>query len=50
MEGKQKGAQLNEGKLKKLREKISMQMEKIKLREGFDSSKNFVCAGIIRVF
>lgn len=49
MEGKQKGAQLNEGKLKKLQEKISMQMEKIKLREGFDSTKNFVCAGIIRV-
>jgi SNF2 family DNA or RNA helicase len=49
MQGKQKGAQLNEGKLKKLREKISMQIEKIKLREGFDSTKNFVCAGVIRV-
>lgn len=49
MQGKLKGAQLNEGKLKKLQEKISMQMEKIKLREGFDSTKNFVCAGIIRV-
>ncbi len=49
IQGKQKGAQLNEGKLKKLQEKISMQIEKIRLREGFDSTKNFVCAGIIRV-
>jgi hypothetical protein len=47
--GNLKIARLNQGKINKLKEKYAMQMEKIKLRDKLGATKNFVCAGVIRV-
>jgi hypothetical protein len=47
--GNLKIARLNQGKINKLKEKYSLQMEKIKLRDKLSATKNFVCAGVIRV-
>ncbi len=48
-QGKTAGAKLNQGKINKLKEKCAMQMEKIKLRDKVNATKNFVCAGVIKV-
>lgn len=47
--GNLKIARLNQGKINKLKEKYAMQMEKIRLRDKLGATKNFVCAGVIRV-
>lgn len=43
------GAKLRLGQINKLKEKTSVQIEKIKLKDNIDSSKLFVCSGLIKV-
>jgi len=48
-QGKKGPANMTQGKINKLTSKSATQAERIKLREKISSSKNFLCAGLIRV-
>lgn len=48
-QGKKGPANMTQGKINKLDAKCKTQIERIKLREKINASKNFVCAGLIRI-
>lgn len=48
-QGKKGPANMTQGKINKLESKSATQAERIKLREKINPSKNFICAGLIRI-
>lgn len=49
VQGKRGPANMLRGKINKLESKCTTQRERIKLREKVSATKNFVCAGVIRI-
>ena len=48
-QGKKGPANMTQGKINKLESKCATQAERIKMREKINPSKNFICAGLIRI-
>ena len=48
-QGKKGPANMTQGKINKLESKCATQLERIRLREQINPTKNFVCAGVVRV-
>ena len=48
-QGKKGPANMTQGKINKLESKCATQFERIRLREQINQTKNFVCAGVVRV-